>query len=113
GHLLEPQLERVGDADDLQDPPLDEAVRASPDGGLRHAKLRGDLGERPAAVLLKGLDDSLVEIADLVAGAARWSWPRRGHGALLAGAADGAGDGGAGVSAGGAVFVAMGAIERC
>src|SRR5215204_5962861 len=57
--LLEPQLERVGDADDLHDAAFDEPVRAGPDGGLGHAEVRGDLRERLPAVLLQVLDDPL------------------------------------------------------
>src|SRR5512146_163559 len=64
--LLEAQLPRIGDADDLQDPALHEAVRAGADGGLGHAERRGDLGEGPTAVRLEVLDDSLVELAELV-----------------------------------------------
>ena len=68
-HLVEAELERVGDADDLEDPPLDQPVGPGPDGGLGHAEVGGDLGERPAAVGLEVLDDPLVERRDLVAGA--------------------------------------------
>ena len=64
--LLEPQLERVGDADDLEDALLDQPVGAGADGGLGDAEVGGDLGERPPAVLLEVLDDPLVEVRDLV-----------------------------------------------
>src|SRR5207249_8869917 len=70
--LVEAELERVRDADDLEDPALDEPVRPGPHRGLADAELRGDLRERPAAVLLEVLDDPLVERRDLVAR------PRRG-----------------------------------
>ena len=60
-HLVEAELERVGDTDDLEDAALDEPVRAGPDGRLRDAELGGDLGERPSAVGLEVLDDPLVE----------------------------------------------------
>jgi hypothetical protein len=66
---VEPELERVRHADDLEDPALDQAVRASADGRLRDAEIRGDLGERPATVGLEVLDDPLVERRDVVAGA--------------------------------------------
>ena len=65
-HLLEAELQRVGDADDLEDPALDEAVRPRADGGLGHAEVGRDLGERPAAVLLEVLDDPLVEVRHVV-----------------------------------------------
>ena len=50
----------------LDDPPLDEPVRARADGRLGDAELGGDLGERPPTVLLEVLDDPLVELGDLV-----------------------------------------------
>src|SRR5262245_36033527 len=66
-HLLEAELERVGDADDLEDAALDEAVRARPDRSLAHAELGGDLGVGATAVSLEVLDDPLVELRDLLA----------------------------------------------
>ena len=64
---MEAELERIGHADDLEDPPLDEPVRPGAHGRLAHAELGGDLGERAPAVLLEVLDDPLVELGDLVA----------------------------------------------
>ena len=37
-----------------------------PDRSLRDAQVAGDLGERPAAILLEVLDDPLVEVRDVV-----------------------------------------------
>src|SRR4029079_11153229 len=68
--LLETQLERIGDADGLHDPALDEPVRAGANGRLRHPQVRCDLRERPPAVLLAVLDDPLVALRDLPCGAA-------------------------------------------
>ena len=73
-HLVEAELERIGDADDLEDPALDQPVRPGADGRLGDAELGGDLGERPAAVGLEVLDDPLVERRDLVG-----ARPRRGR----------------------------------
>ena len=70
-HLVEAELERVGDADDLEDAALDEPVGAGADRRLGDAELGGDLGERPAAVGLEVLDDPLVERRDLVGARAR------------------------------------------
>src|SRR6478736_547708 len=66
-HLLEAEFERVGDADDLEDAALDEAVRAGPDGRLGDAQIGCDLCERAPAVGLEVLDDSLVEVGHLLA----------------------------------------------
>jgi hypothetical protein len=64
--LLEAELARVGDAHDLEDAALDQPVRAGPDGGLGHAQLVGDLGERAPTVGLEVLDDPLVERRELI-----------------------------------------------
>jgi hypothetical protein len=63
---VETDLQRIGDADDLEDAAFDEPVRASPDGRLGHAEVGRDLGERPAAILLEVLDDPLVERRELL-----------------------------------------------
>src|SRR5215210_3874767 len=96
--LLEPELERVGDADDLEDSALDEPIRPGSHRGLRHPEVGRDLGEGPPAVLLEVLDDPLVECRDVVDPAVRGDASRRrGHGFLVA-----AGDGAALVVADGA-----------
>ena len=89
-----PELERVGDADHLEDAAFDQPVRPGADGGLGHPEVEGDLGERPATIRLEVLDDPLVERRDVLAGARG-----RGRGAAAAGrlgrgheAADAAGD---------------------
>ena len=63
--LVEAELERIGDADDLEDAPLDQAVGPGPDGRLGDAEVGGDPGEGPAPVLLEVLDDPLVELGDV------------------------------------------------
>ena len=65
GHLLEAELERVGDADDLEDAALDEPVGPGAHGRLGHAEVGGDLGVRASAVGLEVLDDPLVEVGHL------------------------------------------------
>ena len=61
-----PELERVGDTDDLEDPALDQPIRAGPDRGLGDAELGGDLRVRSATVRLEVLDDPLVEVRHVV-----------------------------------------------
>src|SRR3712207_9262298 len=68
----------------FRSPPLDESVGARPDGCLGDAEIGGDLGERPATVLLEVLDDPLVERRHLVSrsdgGGPRRAAPAIGHG---------------------------------
>src|SRR3954452_793041 len=93
-HLVKAELERVGHADDLEDPALDEPVRPGAYRGLRHAEIGRDLGERAATVLLEVLDDPLVERRDVLGSSAR-STAGLGHfpGVALGARAEVAGDG--------------------
>ena len=73
-HLLEPELERVGHADDLQDATLDEPIGAGAHRCFGHAEIGRDLGVRPPPVRLEVLDDPLVEVGDLLSRPRSWSF---------------------------------------
>src|SRR5450756_1365848 len=69
--LLEAELERVGDADDLEDAACDEAIGVRTHRCFRDAEGRRDLREGAAPVQLEMLDDPLVELRDLARRAPR------------------------------------------
>ncbi len=64
GHRVEPEPERVRDADDLEDVVAAETRVAGADGGLGDADLRRDPPEGVAPVRLERLDDLRVEGVD-------------------------------------------------
>ena len=80
----EPDLQRVGDRDDLHDPGADQPLHPLPDGGFGQPDRSGDRRIRPPAVLLELLDDGLGQVVewcggpspdgrrDVVVGCAEW-----------------------------------------
>ena len=64
GLAAEPQLQRVGDRDDLDDARVLQPVHALPYGGLGQAHGPGDGGVGAAPVLLQLLDDRLADIVE-------------------------------------------------
>ena len=79
-----PDLERVGDRDDLHDALVEQPLHPLPDGRLGQPDRLADGRVRPPAVLLQLLDDRLGHLVEAHVGAGARQAGHAGHGASRA-----------------------------